>query len=279
MNAWQLIETALHNVWIIATVPYLDEPFSLDTQTMYDPIQDGVEKTVRTVCYTVVKPPGYLSGAVHCYWEIKTESPLLEDFHLHAMPDACVNILFNQAETDIVGVTALRMRHEVLHLGKAFHYVGIELLPGVWRGNPQEITDRFVGTPYRGKLPLVAASQKLAARDFLAKQEVMSELVQWFINAKLVVENPVTEKILAKLDDIRTVADMAAVAYLSQRQLQRTLKQTTGFSPHDLLKVLRVQQSFKHHYLNLYADQSHYIHSFRKVTGYTPTKYLNKFDV
>jgi YesN/AraC family two-component response regulator len=43
--------------------------------------------------------------------------------------------------------------------------------------------------------------------------------------------------------------------------------------------VLRMQQSFKQHYLDLYADQSHFIHSFRKITGYTPAKYVNKFDV
>lgn len=246
---------------------------------MYDPIKDGIEKTARSVRYTTAKPPEYLSGLVHCYWELKTESTLADDFFLHAMPDACVNILFNQADTDIAGVTALRTTYEVLNLGKSFHYVGIQLLPGVWQGDPQEIADQFVGTPYAGALPLVVASRELAQRDFSAKQEVMSGLVQWFIDTKLVVSNPVTAKILLKLDDIRTVADMAAIACLSPRQLQRTLKQTTGLSPHDLLKVLRIQQSFKLHYLDLYADQSHYIHSFRKVTGYTPAKYIGKFDV
>jgi len=130
-----------------------------------------------------------------------------------------------------------------------------------------------------GELPLVATSRELALRDFSAKQELMSGLVQWFMDAKLVVRNPVTERILAKLDDIRSVSDMASIACLSPRQLQRSLKQTTGLSPHDLLKVLRIQQSFKQHYLDLYADQSHYIHSFRKVTGYTPAKYINKFNV
>lgn len=246
---------------------------------MYDPIQDGIDKTVRSVRYAVAKSPEHLSGLVHCYWELKTESSLADDFCLHAMPDACVNILFNQADTDIAGVTALRTKYEVLNLGKSFHYVGIQLLPGVWQGNPQEIADQFVGTPYAGALPLVATSRELALRDFAAKQEVLSGLVQWFIDAKLVVSNPITERILAQLDNMRTVADMAAVACLSPRQLQRTLKQTTGFSPHDLLKVLRIQQSFKQHYLDLYADQSHYIHSFRKVTGYTPAKYIDRFDV
>lgn len=246
---------------------------------MYDPIKDGMEKTASLVRYTVEKPPAQLSGWVHSYWELKTENTLADDFCLLAMPDACVNILFNQAETDVAGVTALRTQHEVLNLGKSFHYVGIQLLPGVWQGDPHEIADQFVGTPYSGELPLVAASRELAKHDFPAKLEVMSGLVQWFIDAKLVVSNPVTEKILATLDQIRTVEDMAAVVCLSPRQLQRRLKQTTGFSPHDLLKVLRIQQSFKQHYLDLYADQSHYIHAFRKVTGYTPAKYIEKFDV
>jgi transcriptional regulator GlxA family with amidase domain len=103
--------------------------------------------------------------------------------------------------------------------------------------------------------------------------------MQWFMDAELVVTNLVTEKILAHMDEVHTVADMASLVGVSARQLQRTLKQTTGFSPHDLLKVLRIQQSFKQHYLYLYADQSHYIHSFRKATGYTPAKYIDKFDV
>ena len=226
-----------------------------------------------------MRPPEHLSGWVYCYWELKTEAVLAEDFSLHAVPNACVNILFNQIETNIAGVTALRTTNEVLNLGKSFHYVGKQLLPGVWQGNPQEIANQFVGAPYVGELPLVATSRALASRDFSAKQELMSGLMQWFIDAKLLVSNPLTEKILAKLDAIRSVSDMALVAGLSSRQLQRTLKQTAGLSPHDLLKVLRIQQSFKQHYFDLYADQSHYIHSFRKVTGYTPAKYMNKFDV
>jgi AraC-like DNA-binding protein len=246
---------------------------------MYSPIQDGIEKMVRSVRYTEAQPARDLSGLVHCFWELKTEHELTDDFHLHALPDACVNILFNQMDTSIAGVTALRTTYETLNLGKVFQYVGIQFLPGVWQGSQEEIVDHYVGTSYLGNLPLIATSIALAKLDFLSKQQVLSELVQWFIDEELVVANTVTEKILTNIDDIHTVADMAAVTQMSPRQLQRTLKRTTGFSPHDLLKVLRLQQSFKQHYLDLYADQSHFIHSFRKITGYTPAKYADKFDV
>jgi AraC-like DNA-binding protein len=246
---------------------------------MYSPVQDGMDKTARAVRYTEAKPPSHLSGLVHCFWELKTESVLREDFLLHALPDACVNILFNQIETDIAGVTALRTKYEALNLGTSFHYAGIQFLPGVWQGDRQEIVDHYVGTPYLGQLPLVQTSRELAPLDFEAKQQGMARLVQWLMDAGLVAVNRVTEKILKHLDNIHTVADMAALVGLSPRHLQRTLKQTTGFTPHDLLKVLRMQQSFKHHYLDLYADQAHFIHSFRKITGYTPVQYAKKFNV
>jgi AraC-like DNA-binding protein len=134
-------------------------------------------------------------------------------------------------------------------------------------------------TTYSGQLPLIETSNEMANLDFTTKQPVLSDLVQRLIDEKLVTENAITQKILTNLDDVHSVADMAAMTGMSPRQLQRTLKRTTGFSPHDLLKVLRLQQSFQQHYLESYSDQAHFIHSFRKITGYTPTKYADKFDV
>jgi AraC-like DNA-binding protein len=195
------------------------------------------------------------------------------------LPDACVNILFNQIDTQIAGITALHTTFTVLNLGKAFHYVGIQFFPGVWQGNRDEIANSFVGTPYLGSLPLVETSNALATLDFAAKQPVLSKLVQRLINEKWVVANVVTAKIMSNIGAIHTVADMANATHMSARQLQRTLKQATGFSPHDFLKILRLQHSFSEHYLAHYADQSHFIHSFQKITGYTPAKYANKFDV
>jgi hypothetical protein len=101
---------------------------------MYSPIQDGIEKAVQFVQYTEAKPPGNLSEFVHCFWELKTAVALPDDFCLHALPDACVNLLFNQLDTQIAGVTALKTTFTVLNLGKLFHYVGIQFYPGVWQG-------------------------------------------------------------------------------------------------------------------------------------------------
>jgi AraC-like DNA-binding protein len=246
---------------------------------MYDPVQDGIEKSVQSVQYVEAKPSSNLIELVHCFWELKTVAPLAEDFTLHALPDACVDIMFNEIDTSIAGVTALRTTYEVLNLGRSFHYVGIQFLPGVWQGNRNEIADQYIGVSYTGNLPLIEVNDKMAGLDFVSKQSIMVELVQYLIDKKIVVANDITAKILAQVDDIHSITDMADIAGLSPRQLQRVLKQITGFSPHDFLKVLRLQQAIKQDYQLLYTDQPHFIRSFRAITGYTPAQYFSKFDV
>lgn len=245
---------------------------------MYDPVKDGVDKAVQAVSYTEVKPPERLSELVHCYWELKTDEHLEESFTLHALPDACTNILFDQLDTRIAGVTALQTTHTTLDLGTWFHFVGIQFYPGVWSDQDATV-DHYVGEPYQGTLPLVETNRRLAEYDFEHKAPVFSELVDQLWSDELAVPNPITSRILTRLDDIHTVADMASIAGLSPRQLQRTLKSTTGFTPHNLLKVLRLQHSFRNDYQLTFTDQSHFTHAFRNATGYTPARFFKKFDV
>jgi AraC-like DNA-binding protein len=246
---------------------------------MYTPVQDGIAKSAQSVVYNEAQPPSDLAGLMHCFWELKTLVPLDDDFHLHALPDACVNIMFNEQDIEVAGVTALRTSYEVLNLGRAFHYVGIQFLPGVWRGNRQEIADQYIGTAYVGALPLKEVNATMARLDFIDKQTVMADLVRHLVAQQIVVANGVTATILRHLNDIHNVADMAARVGLSARQLQRVLKQDTGFTPHDLFKVLRLQQAIRQGCPMQYADQSHFIRSFRAITGYTPAQYFSKFNV
>lgn len=246
---------------------------------MYEPVKDGVEKSVVGVIYTEAPPPAGLANLVHCFWQLRTESELSQDFTLHAMPDACVNLLFDQADTAIAGVTALQATHTALNLGRSFHYVGIQFFPGVWYGDPAGTVDHYVGEPYEGELPLVSTNEAMVNLDFDKQQNLLAGLVDDLTDIGLVEENPITAAILSNIGEIHSVADMAKVANLSPRQLQRKLWDTIGFKPHDLLKVLRIQHSFRDDYLISFADQSHFTHSFKYVTGYTPGNFEKTFDV
>ena len=246
---------------------------------MYDPKGNGKEKAVQSVQFVEAEPPAHLRGIVHRFLELKTDGTLPEDYRFHALPDACAYIVFDQLNRSITGVSKLRAGSEEFNLGRTFHYVNIRFLPGVWQSSREPISHGMVDKPYAGDLPLIAINNDLSNGSFIDQQTVLSTLVEWLIERELVVANPITEKIFQNLDGIHSVADMAEIVDLSPRQLQRTLKRTTGFTPHDFLKVLRLQQALNGNDTWSYADQSHFIHSFRKATGYTPGKYSRKYDV
>lgn len=90
------------------------------------------------------------------------------------------------------------------------------------------MSDDLVGTPHKGESPLADAKAKLTNRSFPAKQEVLTDLMQWFIDARLAVNKLVMDRVLTKIDAIHTATDMANVACRTPRQLQRTFKQGAG---------------------------------------------------
>ncbi|WP_419913706.1 helix-turn-helix domain-containing protein [Hoeflea sp.] len=246
---------------------------------MYDPKGNGKDKAVESVQFFEAPPPDHLRGIVHRFIELRTLAPLPEDYRFHALPDACTYIVFDQRDPGVAGITRLQASSEELNLGKSFHFINIRLLPGVWQGSREETSYGLVKDTYAGTLPLIALNRSMIGKDFAAKKALLIRFVESLVESGLVIANNVTEKIFRNLDDIHSVADMAAASALSPRQLQRVLKKTTGFSPHDFLKVLRLQQSLDGEPSLSYADQSHFIHSFRKATGYTPGQYSRKFDV
>ena len=244
---------------------------------MYAPTGHGRDKSTDAVDFAEAPPPEDLKAVVHRALWVQTRAPLAADYRFHALPDACAYVVLDQRNPAIAGVTRLRAASEELNLGREFHFVNLRLLPGVWQG--PRLSYGQVDAPYDGDLPLLALNRAIAGQGFDAALPALWDFARNLVGQGRLIPNPVTQAIFAALDDIHSVGDMAQAAGLSTRQLQRVLKQTTGFAPHDFLKVLRLQQSLRGTPSLAYADQSHFIHSFRRATGYTPGQYARKFDV
>jgi AraC-like DNA-binding protein len=245
---------------------------------VYDPIGYAPYKDASKVLVDEGTPPENLVQIVHRFLEKKTKSPLPEEYVYHALPDTCVYIVLDQRNVDIVGVSRLNAASCEFRLGHEFNFLVIRLYPGVWQ-KMDEVIHGQVYKPYEGNLPLVDVNRRLIGRSFVEKQEILSEFLTDLKQQGIVTKNDVTWRLISNLDKIKSVQDMADVSNKSSRQLQRILKYSTGLSPHDFLKVLRAQQTFKGHPLDYYADQAHYTRSLRSMTGYTPRSFQNKFDV
>lgn len=246
---------------------------------MYSPKGNGKDKSLDAVRFVECEPPPHLRRVVHRYIELKTQSPLPRAYRFHALPDACTYIVFDQLDPDVTGVTRLGCTAQEFCLSTSFHYVNIRLLPGVWRAGDDTVSLGMLDEAYSGDLPLRNVNNQLLQRSWTEKQTILSDLVTLLLREGAIGPNPVTEQILSHIEEINSVAKMASSTGLSARHLQRTLRRTTGFSPHDLLKILRLQRSLTGDPGACYADQSHFIHSFRKATGYTPGRYGHHFDV
>lgn len=246
---------------------------------MYDPKGNGRDKSASSVRFTEVAPPSHLRHIVHRFLEIRTTGPLAEDYRFHALPDACTYAVFDQINPSVTGITRLCATSEEFNLGRVFHFVNIRFYPGVWQHAGAPTVYGQLKAPYEGKMALIPLNEDLRRSDATRKQKLLTGFVEVLAQAGHVAGNRITEKILRHIDDIRSVSDMAALCGLSARQLQRVLLHSTGFRPHDFLKVLRLQLSLSDEPSLSYADQSHFIHSFRKATGYTPGRYAQKFDV
>ncbi len=277
----QILTLAHRYTWIIILSGDTYSAFLVSLQQkvdMYNPKGSYKEKSVNLVQFTEIDPPDHLRGVVNKYLELKTEMPLAVDYRFHAIPDACTYVVFDQLDTNITAVTRLNSTSLEFNLGKSFHFVNIQLLPGVWQNNDHLCYGK-VDQPYTGNLPLINFNENLAKHDLFGKVNLLTRVVEHLMTQKLVVANPATEKIFWNIDEINSVSDMATALRVSPRQIQRMMKKTTGFKPHDFLKILRLQKALIEKDTSSYADQSHFIHSFRKATGYTPARYTRKFDI
>ena len=129
-------------------------------------------------------------------------------------------------------------------------------------------------------MPLIKLSQEIKDLDFADKIPLMSVFVNDLVDSHKIKVNPIISQILTNCDSIFTVTDMAEIASLSARQLQRRLKQDIGLTPHDFLKILRLQSALREHdFLMHYTDQAHYIKEFKKMMGDSPNRFHKKYDV
>jgi AraC-like DNA-binding protein len=243
---------------------------------VYDPAGNATDRAGDDVAFVEAEPPTRLADVVHRFVSISTGSALPSDYRFHALPDACTYVIFDQRDPSVCGITRLRATSHELNLGREFHFTNVRLLPGTWAGDSAH---GLIDAPYAGDLPLLEFGERLVGLDLAAQRPILVELIEWFVSRGLVRPNATAMRIFDQIDDIHTVSDMAHAACISPRQLQRTMQRTTGFAPHDFLKIIRLQQTLRSDDHSSYADQSHFIRSFRAATGYTPGQFNKAFDV
>lgn len=249
----------------------------------YIPLQNGIPNDIHNVRYVEYTPSDQLSDVVAVFWELKSAEQLRKDFIYTVMPDACIDIVFDVATPK--NPPLLMTPHvsiEKLTLGKSFHYAGIRFKPGVFTQSMPD-SNRIVGERLTVRsfndIDLQPLCLSLArATNEGGRLALLTSFCSLLRERGYISKNPVIDYVVTGLYAGKTVEEIAQGSGYSPRQLRRLTKQQTGYTPVQLHRVLRFQAALSDDSTKLrFADESHLIKEFRRITGDSYRHFVKKF--
>ncbi len=252
--------------------------------------------------YQIYPPPPELQAYVRAFWVLEG-SP---DYIHRSMADACVTIVFHYrgkfnrlapSGVSREGITSLNgpcQQFTRYHTQEGFGLFGVYLYPYALRDILGLAPESLTGASF--SLPEALGEE---GRDLEDK------VLQCSNNSQRV--NMLCTYFLKKLGKRRSsvisgamyyamqfcfarkgqvdIRELASLANLSRRQLERKFKQATGLSPKRFCQLLRFQAALKEYPSSKkslvaialeygYYDQSHFIQEFKRFSGYTPGQWF-----
>ena len=256
--------------------------------------------------FTRITPHSDLSEFIECYWMMYSDdsSPTIEKI----IPDGFTEIIFNyrdvyQAKTD--GDWNLQSPNLLAGQIKTFFYlqntgttgsVAIKFKPAaltqLFGISMDQYIDKIVDLDALLIPELLELKEKIAAcidvNGKIQAEAITPILDNYFL---LLIEgaseNPLREplKLIFSSHGLVSVAEMAAVARVGERQLERLFKKYVGLSPKYYARIIRFNHIFdlikakKNSWAEIvyqsgYYDQSHFIQNFKAFTGEDPSSYF-----
>ncbi|MDX2776593.1 helix-turn-helix domain-containing protein [Streptomyces caniscabiei] len=239
----------------------------------YRPVQPGIPKTLRSIVqYEEVSPTSLDHSVVYKLWALQTDTPLERSFDYLVLPDGCVDIVFDLSGSPKTRGALIMTPHTTsvhLQLGTSFHYGGVRLYPGAWQFSPIDIVGTMKTVPTLTGVDFSGIQSRLACAPTVSDLwTILEDCGHQLQRAKIIKRNPTIAMLLDT--DITSASNMAAQTGYSIRHIQRVLRRSVGFTPHDFIKVIRFQRALYQNNPSVYADQSHYIREFKRITGMTP---------
>ncbi|MCP3098038.1 helix-turn-helix transcriptional regulator [Myxococcus sp. K15C18031901] len=219
-------------------------------------------------------------------WDLRGEAPVVA----RTLPHPCVHLLFERGRARVAGVHERRFQRRLQGVDRVF---GVKFRPAAFqpllRAPVSSLTGRTVG------LRAVFGRESDALRDAILEEpdaRRCMRLAEAFFQARLPpMPTPIARlrdlvERLASDPDITRMEQVAALAGLDPRTLQRRFRAAVGVSPKWVVQRYRLHeaaellarpdaQDMAALALSLgYFDQSHFIRDFKAVVGQSPGRYI-----
>jgi AraC-like DNA-binding protein len=250
----------------------------------YRPFQPGIPRRFAdAVRYREAAPADTgLRDTVFCLWILETLRPLPEPFTYLVLPDCCIDVVLDMSQGADAPLLAMTPgTHAIpLQLGREFRYAGVRFLPGAWQSRDGIPSARdIVTSPDPYELHILELEEVARQGANLDDAALFAQLEEGFVRFRS--RSPGIPSAIPALLNGTTVRDAARTAGYSTRQLSRIVRERTGFTPRDLIRIGKMHRVIRDvssdDYLDEYYDQPHFIREFKRITGYTPAEFRDTF--
>lgn len=256
--------------------------------------------------FTRITPHPDLEEFIECYWMMYSDDslPMVEK----VIPDGFTEIIFNYRDvyqSKIGGDWNLQSPNLIAGQLRTFFYlqntgatgsVAIKLKPAaltqLFGFHMDHYVDKIVDLDTFSNPALKQLKEKVVTSVGIGnnKQDhFIKKLLDDYFGTLIQTapENPLKEPLdlIFRSNGMVTVAEMAAIARIGERQLERLFKKYIGISPKYYARIIRFNYIFKLIkskksswteivYQSGYYDQSHFIRNFKAFTGEDPSSYF-----
>ncbi|KAB7530358.1 helix-turn-helix domain-containing protein [Flagellimonas olearia] len=259
--------------------------------TRYKPIQPTIKPSNNSVCYQEVKPEPTLRNVAYCYWQLKTNRSLEEQFIYRVVADGCIDIFFEVSKASESFVMGFCKKYTEFPLENSFNYIGIRfyptMFPQLFHINAKELSNDVFELNL--VVPALANYIKNRIHADMSLSQIAVLLNMYLIKVTSDTKFHLDDRlyrslslILEKQGVLKTEKELDTG--ISPRQLRRIFDYYIGTSPKTFSKVIQFQnilcakpsaQSLRRNkifYDMGYSDQAHFIRDFKNFYGVTPNK-------
>ena len=236
-----------------------------------------------------LRPSQDLADFVEHYWWVRWDVP--EPYVSEVLSYPSVHVVYEGDEARVVGVVRGRFTRRLEGQGEVF---GIKFHPGMFRAFSAEpafrLTNRTrplggeLGTSGRALTSRLKQASAASERVSLAEAALRETEPERSPNA-LLARDIVTR--VRRDPALQSVASVASAAGMSERALQRLLREYVGVSPKWVVRRFRLQEAAERLVAGDatvaavaaalgYFDQAHFVRDFKGVVGRTPIDYVRE---
>ncbi len=246
-------------------------------------------------------PPPHLKDYIQYCWTLESDESNLLPKTLGPLADGCPGLIFQPSRKGVffdhhnkqlpeIFVYGQTVTRTAIRLTGKFNTVGISFYPNalkpIFGFNANELTDTCLDA---NVLPIpqgLSLSEQLLDTSFPAKQiEILSSFLSAQVSKNESSVDPVTRyalSIIIQSKGMVPLKELQKSLNLSERSFERRFNQHVGISPKLFSRVCQFQSSLRqlknNQYTKLsdvafdngYADQSHFIRTFKEFAGFAP---------